>query len=110
MENKGKFKEGNPGGPGRPPKEREAKFLEVTLSAVTFKDWEEIVKKAVAQAKRGDSTARKWLGDYLVGVPVQKIAPTTPDGENPYMSVEPAELVELARKIANAGGTEPDTK
>lgn len=81
MENKGKFKEGNPGGPGRPPKEREAKFLEVTLSAVTFKDWEEIVKKAVAQAKRGDNIARKWLGDYLIGAPIQRQEITGKDGE-----------------------------
>lgn len=81
MENKGKFQPGNKGGPGRPPKEREARFLEITLSAVTFDDWAEIIKKAVAQAKRGDSSARKFLADYLVGVPVQRTEHTGRDGE-----------------------------
>jgi hypothetical protein len=68
----GKFAKGNPGGPGRPKKEREERFTEITLSAVTFKDWEEIIKKAVTQAKRGDSQARKFLADYLLGPPVQR--------------------------------------
>ncbi len=80
MENKGKFQPGNPGGPGRPKKEREARFMEITLSVVTFEDWKEIVQKAVAQAKRGDATARKWLGDYLVGVPTQRTEITGKDG------------------------------
>lgn len=98
-----KFEPGNPGGPGRPKKEREARFLEITLSAVTFDDWADIVRKAVAQAKRGDSQARKWLSDNIIGLPVQKIAPTDPSGENPYMSMAANDLIELARKIANAG-------
>jgi hypothetical protein len=36
----------------------------------------------------------------------QKIAPTTPDGENPYMSMEAGELLEIARKIANGSNTD----
>jgi hypothetical protein len=99
---KHKFEIGNPGGPGRPKKEREVRFMEITLSAVTFEDWQKIVEKAVIQAKRGDNAARKWLGDYLVGVPVQRIAPTDPSGENPYMALGTDELIELARKIADA--------
>ena len=68
----GRFVKGHNGGPGRPKKKREARFLEITLSACTFTDWREIVKKAVEQAKAGDATARKWLGDYLQGPPVQR--------------------------------------
>lgn len=57
---------------GRPKKEREIKYLEVTLNAVTFSDWEKIVQKARDQALKGDAVARKWLADYLVGAPVQR--------------------------------------
>jgi hypothetical protein len=76
----GKFAKGNPGGPGRPKKEREERFTEITLSAVTFKDWEEIIKKAVTQAKRGDAQARKFLADYLIGPPVQRNEHTGANG------------------------------
>lgn len=32
-------------------------------------DWKEIVKKAVEQAKIGDSEARAFLAGYLIGLP-----------------------------------------
>ena len=72
---KGRFVNGNGAsrGHGRPPKEREDRYYEITMSACTFKDWEAIIKKAVDQAKRGDGVARKWLSDFLVGVPAQPI-------------------------------------
>ena len=69
----GQFEPGASGNPnGRPKKEREERFLEITLSAVTYKDWREIIKRAVEQAKKGNPQARKFLADYLVGTPVQK--------------------------------------
>ena len=71
---------GNGGGPGRPAKKREERFMEITLSTVTFKDWGEIVKKAVQLAKRGDTQARKFLADYLLG-PAQQRIDLTSDGE-----------------------------
>ena len=78
----GKFTKGNPGGPGRPKKEREAKYYDITLSAVNLEDWKQIIKKAVDQAKRGDSMARKFLADYLMGPPVQKADVTTHEGRS----------------------------
>lgn len=75
----GRFVPGNGGGPGRPTKQREERFLEITLESCTFADWKDIVKKAVSQAKRGDSTARKWLGDYLIGPAQQRLDVTTND-------------------------------
>jgi hypothetical protein len=56
---------------GRPPKKREERYYEILISSVTFEDWKAIVKKAADQARRGDATARKWLADYIVGVPEQ---------------------------------------
>jgi len=76
----GKFAKGNPGGPGRPKKEREQRFYEITLSTVTFDDWKDIVNKAIAQAKKGDPVARKWLSDYLMGPPVQRQEVTGAEG------------------------------
>jgi hypothetical protein len=54
--------------------------MEITQSAVTFKDWREIVQKAVAQAKRGNPQARKFLADYLLGPPPQRHEHTGADG------------------------------
>jgi len=62
---KGRFVKGNPGGPGRPTKEREQKYYEYAMNTVTYKDWQAIINKAVVDAKRGDTAARKWLSDYL---------------------------------------------
>lgn len=82
-EKDGKFKPGVSGNPnGRPRKEREERFYEIAVSAVTFEDWKQIVKKAAEQAKRGDAVARKWLGDNLMGVPVQRIASTDSEGND----------------------------
>ena len=76
----GKFAKGNEGGPGRPKKEREQRFYEITLATVTFSDWQDIVNKAIKQAKTGDAVARKWLSDYLMGPPVQRNEITGADG------------------------------
>lgn len=40
---------------------------------VTTKRWATIILKAVDQAEEGDWRARKWLGDYLMGPPVQRV-------------------------------------
>jgi hypothetical protein len=55
-------------------------------SIISVKDWLEFVK---------------WSYQYLEP-PVQKIAPTTPDGDNPYMGAEAGDLIELANKISGA--------
>jgi len=40
---------------------------------VTPEKWTRIITKAVHQAIDGDRHARKWLGDYLMGPPVQRV-------------------------------------
>ena len=79
---KGRFIKGHTGNPtGRMPKDREVKFYDLTVSAVSEEDWTGIVKTAVRLATKGDSQARKWLSDFLIGLPQQKVDLTT-NGEN----------------------------
>lgn len=87
----GKFAKGNPGGPGRPKKEREERFYDVAVSAVSFKDWREVIEKAVSQAKRGDASARKFLADYLMGTPVQRTEISGTDGGIIEFGVRPVD-------------------
>lgn len=76
-DNKGRFVKGNQaaknhtGAGGRPSKSREIRYYEITVTTCTFKEWKQIIHKAVDQAMRGDSVARRFLADYLVGTPVQ---------------------------------------
>jgi hypothetical protein len=70
---KGKFKKGEyRGGPGRPKKNREDRFYEILVTTVTNEDWIEIIKRAMFDAKRGDTSARTWLSNYYAGPPVER--------------------------------------
>ena len=73
----GQFIKGNGGGPGRPPRKKEERFLEVSIAAVSLQDWRAIIKKAIKQAKSGDTQARKFLADYLLGPPQQRLDVTS---------------------------------
>lgn len=76
----GRFVKGSSGNPkGRPTKEREQKYYEYAMNTVTYKDWQAILNRAVADAKRGDQQARKWLSDYLAPQN-QRIEHTGADG------------------------------
>jgi hypothetical protein len=86
----GRFAKGSSGNPnGRAPKGREERYYEILMSAVTFDVWEQIVKKAAEQAKKGDAMARKWLADYIVGSPIQRQEITGKDGS-------PIQIIEVA--------------
>jgi hypothetical protein len=50
-------------------------YMGTLLDAVSLDDWREVVTGAVQAAKGGDSQARNWLAQYLVGRPESK-APT----------------------------------
>ena len=83
------FKKGESGNPsGRPKKERELRYYEIMQSKCTFKEWGDICQKAVDQAKRGDTSARKFLADYLMGQPVQRLEHSGPDGNKLIVEVE----------------------
>lgn len=65
-DDKGQFVEGNGGGPGRPPREREVKYLQSLTERVTLESWEAIVDQAITDALAGDRHARDWLSKYLL--------------------------------------------
>jgi len=78
----GRFLKGTvPNPKGRPPKEREEKYREVLITSISFADWQRIVIKARDQALKGDAVARKWLSEYLVGLPPQRIEGAGDNGE-----------------------------
>jgi len=62
----GRFANGNPGGPGRPRRATEKDYLRALSDACPIEVWQEIVEKAVEEARAGDQAARMWLGKYLL--------------------------------------------
>jgi len=69
----GRFKDGNKASPGRSTRSTEEKYLKKLNTSTTLKDWRAITIKAIDDAKRGDSKARQWLSDYLIGKPKQGV-------------------------------------
>ena len=97
-DNNGRFSKGNPGGPGRPPLEKESRYHQTMVEACSVDDWQRICQRAVEDAVDGDHRARDWLAKYLVGEP-QVVAnilhahiQTETDEENPYLNA-PTELL-----------------
>jgi hypothetical protein len=64
-----KGQSGNPG--GRPAHQQ--RYMKSLVRLVKTADWQDIVRKAIEQAKRGDKTARQFLADYVLGKPVQGV-------------------------------------
>jgi hypothetical protein len=83
----GRFIKGNGCGKGRPRREVERAYLDILRQGVSASDAKAIVAQAVKDAVGGDNVARKWLFDYLIGAPVQQVAPTDPSGENEYGAI-----------------------
>ena len=65
-DNNGRFKKGNPGGPGRPPRSTELDYLASLSEGVPKELWMEIIHEAVTRAKSGDAKARDWISRYLL--------------------------------------------
>ena len=69
----GRFVKGKSGNPkGRAPRETEQQYKDAFTAAVSPEEWIQIIEAAKALALKGDKDARKWLGDYIVGVPTQR--------------------------------------
>ena len=70
---------GNKGG-GRSARPKEEQYLAIMLKACSAEDWEKIVISAVVHAKAGDSRAREWLANYIIGKPVERHEISGPEG------------------------------
>ena len=66
---RGTFAQGNPGGPGRPPKTTELTYIRILSEACTPDRFRQVVEAAVEAAISGDNKAREWLSNYLCGSP-----------------------------------------
>lgn len=99
---KGRFLPGHSAaGPGRPSRATEQDYMRVTLDKVTLEKWGQIITKAVADAERGvdgatRASARKWLGDYVLGKPPQILELR---GAEAHLL---AELIEQARRLGKS--------
>ena len=63
--------------PGRPKKSVEKNWIAIARDTVSYADIEQIVQRAVADAKKGNAAARAFLFDRVCGKP--NLAPP-PDG------------------------------
>ena len=88
----GRFRKGYKGGPGRPRREVEEEYREAFLRVVSITDVEEVIVRALRDAKKGDNVARKFLFDYLIGPPVER-KDITSGGKaiKGYVSISPDE-------------------
>ena len=68
---RGRFADGNGGGPGRPPRPIERQYIAVISDVVGLDAWRRVVERALRDAENGDATARAWLSKYVTGDPPQ---------------------------------------
>jgi len=79
----GRFAKGWKGGPGRPRRQTEERYLCALVASIKADDWKAIVMQAIAQAREGDRYARQWLADYLIGKPTEYVNTDVTSGGNP---------------------------
>ena len=79
---------GHKGNGGRPARPKEEQYFAIMIKACTPEDWEKIVVSAVTHAKAGDSRAREWLSNHLLGKPVERHELTGAEGERLRIEVE----------------------
>jgi hypothetical protein len=65
----GRFRKGNPGGPGNPFARRVALMRQTMLEAVSDEDLCEIVAALIDRGKRGENNSMQILFDRLLGKP-----------------------------------------
>lgn len=94
----GSFAAGNPGGPGRPPRQTEREYLDATAEVCDVAAWRDIVARAVRYAKAGDSNARMFIARYVLGLP---------PGERTLLKPGPLDLNTAEELRAEADRLEP---
>ena len=76
---KGRFLKGcvaNPKGrpPGKAPYRR--KYINALMEVLTLDKWTKVIDTAIKDAINGNGQARKWLGDYVLGLPERHVSIT----------------------------------
>jgi len=104
----GRFVKGHKGGPGRPKKKREERYYEIAVSAISFNQWKKIIQKAGEQAQDGDASARRFLADYLLPTPAQRLELTGALGGPIEISQVDEVRSNLERKLLEAVDAEPE--
>ncbi len=80
-EGNGRFKKGEwKGGPGRPKRTIEERYLAILSDECDPDDWRKICATTVSRAKAGDNVCRQWISDYLLGKPLQRQEITGAEG------------------------------
>src|SRR5437773_3339300 len=65
----GRFRKGNPGGPGNPFARKVAALRQALLDSVSEQDLKDVVEVLKLKARQGDTAAIKLLLQYCVGKP-----------------------------------------
>jgi hypothetical protein len=78
---RGRFVQGNEGGPGNPFTRRVAALRTALLQQITEEDIQEVARRLLAQAKEGDLAAIKLLLQYAIGKPLETVNPDRLDHE-----------------------------
>lgn len=89
------------------PSEEEVKDVAAEVMQILRQEAPEVARALIRQAKRGDTGAAKEVLIRVLGPVVQKFAPTTPDGNEPYQPMSPDEIASRVRAIlgeSNADG------
>lgn len=105
----GTFKQGWPGGPGRPRRTVESEYLASLSDAVSLADWRQVVDRALADAVAGDAKARDWLSRYLLGdapgklstLATAELAGRTIDDELQQQADRENQLLAVLEKLKN---------
>ncbi len=105
----GRFAKGDTGGPGRSTRAREDQYWRICKSTVSTTDWKAIISKAVKQAKSGDTQARKFLLDILVGDP-NKLRQDASNTPAPLVETVSDVVTVLAQELAGVQGFELDAR
>lgn len=107
----GRFVKGDTGGPGRPPKPVEHVYWNVARTKCTVDDWEQIIGRAIQDAKDGDVQARRWLADIIIGDP-NKLRERQDASDAPAPTVKNAGdvLTVLAAELAAVARFPNDTR
>jgi len=70
-DNRGRFTQGNAGGPGNPHAQQVSRLRSALLSSVTEADIEAIIHALIDKAKAGSIAAARVLFDRTVGKPLE---------------------------------------